>query len=148
MIDPTINYLALIVAALIPNVIGAIYYGPLFGNMWRGALGKTEEELAPSNPALVYGGALLLSFILAFILNFFLQMGHKNVSEAGELIVASNNTFGHGAFHGSMIALSIVMPVIVSLGLFHKTHWKVNLLNVLFWWLCIALMGGIIDVWP
>lgn len=147
MIDPTINYLAIIVAALIPNVIGALYYGPVFGNVWRGALGKTEEELTPSNPALVYGGAVVLSFILSFFLNFILQMGHKNVSEAGELIVDSHNTFGHGALHGSMIALTIVMPVTVLLGLFHKTPWKVNLLNVGFWWLCLAMMGGIIDVW-
>ena len=29
---PEINYLAIIVAAIVPNALGALYYGPLLGN--------------------------------------------------------------------------------------------------------------------
>jgi len=53
MVMPTINYLAIIVAGLIPSIVGAIYYGPLLGKVWRDSLGKTEEELQPSNPVMI-----------------------------------------------------------------------------------------------
>lgn len=143
----TTNVIAIIVAGLIPNALGALYYGPIAGSAWRKSLGKTAEELEPDNPALVYGGALVLGLIISFFLNFMLQVSHKDVNAAGELIVASHNTFGHGALHGGMLALTIVMPVIVSLGMFHKMNWRSNLINVIFWTLAMAIMGGILDVW-
>jgi len=46
-----------------------------------------------------------------------------------------------------MFAVAFAVPVIVSLGLFHKASAKTNLLNVAFWILCFAVMGGILDVW-
>lgn len=144
---PTINILAILVAGFIPNALGALYYGPIAGKAWRSSLGKTEKELEPNNPAITYGGAWVLGLILSFFLNFILQMGHKDVNEAGELIIASHNTFPHGALHGAMIGLTIVTPVIVSLGMFHKANWKTNLLNVIFWVTAMAIMGGILDVW-
>lgn len=147
MVMPNINIIAIIVAGLIPAIMGAIYYGPLFGNMWRNSLGKTEEELAPSNPALAYGGAILLAMVLSFFLNFTIGLIHKDVNDAGELFINSHFTFPHGAFHGLMIGLTIILPVIVSLGIFHKLSWKTNLLNAAFWVICAALMGGILDVW-
>ncbi len=144
---PTINYLAIIVAGLIPSVVGAIYYGPIFGNAWRSALGKTEEELTPNNMPLAYGGSMLLSIFLALNLNFVIGLVHKDINDAGELFINSNFSFGHGALHGSMLALGTIVPVVVSLGIFHKLGWKVNAMNAFFWIICFAIMGGILDVW-
>jgi len=147
MLIPEINILPIVVAALVPNIIGAIYYGPLFGKSWLGSLGMTTEDMKGRNEALIYGSALGLSLIISFFINWVLQMGHKNVSEAGELIFASHNTFPHGALHGTMLCMAFVMPVIVCLGLFQKSSAKNVLLNVGFWFICYALMGGILDVW-
>jgi len=147
MVMPTINYLAIIVAGLIPSIVGAIYYGPLFGNLWRSSLGKTEEELTPNNMPVAYGGAMLLSIFMASALNFTIGLVHKDVNEAGELIINSHFTFGHGALHGALIGFTMIMPIVVSLGIFHKLGWKANALNALFWIICLAIMGGILDVW-
>lgn len=147
MVMPEINYLAIIVAGLIPGIVGAVYYGPIFGNAWRTALGKTEEELTPNNMAVAYGGSMLLSIFLAYNLNFIIGLTHKDINAAGELFINSNFTFGHGALHGVLIALGTVVPVIVSLGIFHKLGWKPNVLNAVFWMICFAIMGGILDVW-
>lgn len=147
MVSPEINYLAIIVAGLIPSILGFIYYGPLFGKAWMASQGKTEAELTPSNPALAYGGSMLLSMLLSMALFFTIQLVHKDVNAAGELTIASHNTFGHGALHGGMIGLTIVVPIIVSLGIFHKFNWKTTLLNVGFWTSCLAIMGGILDAW-
>jgi len=147
MVMPTINYLAIILAGLIPSIIGAIYYGPLFGKSWRDSLGKSEEELTPSNPALAYGGSMLLSMLLAMSMNFTIGLVHKDVNESGELFINSHFTFGHGALHGGMIGLTVIMPIVVSLGIFHKLGWKTNLMNAVFWVICTAIMGGILDAW-
>lgn len=147
MVELNINYFAIIVAGLIPAILGAIYYGPLFGKAWRESIGKTEEELRPNNMAIAFGGSLLLAMLLSVSLNFVIQLVHKDVNEAGELFINTHATFGHGALHGALIGISFLVPVIVSLGIFHKFNWKTNLLNAIFWTLCLALMGGILDVW-
>lgn len=144
---PDVNLMAIAVAALVPNIVGALYYGPVFGSTWRAALGKTEAELKPTNEALVYGSAVLLSFLVAFFLNFMIGMSHREVGDAGQLIFSSPRTFGHGAFHGTAISLMLVAPIITCLGLFHRYKGKAILLNVVYWVICLAIMGGIVDMW-
>jgi hypothetical protein len=147
MITPEINIIAVLVAAIIPNALGALYYGFLFEKPWLKSFGMTAEDLKGRNEAVIYGLAFVMSFIVAFFLNFVIAMVHKDVNKAGDLIFASHNTFGHGFLHGSLLAFTLVAPVIVSLGLFHKNTGKNILLNVVFWIICFGLMGGILDVW-
>jgi hypothetical protein len=147
MVELSTNYLAIIVAGLIPAILGSIYYGPLFGKAWMASQGKTKEELKPNNPVLAYGGSIVLAMLLSMSLNYLIQLVHKDVNEAGELFVNTHSSFGHGALHGALIGLTILTPIIVSLGVFHKLNWKTNLFNVIFWTLCLAIMGGILDMW-
>jgi hypothetical protein len=37
-----INWLAVLVAAIATFVLGGLWYGPLFGRIWRAAEGQTE----------------------------------------------------------------------------------------------------------
>ena len=85
--------------------------------------------------------------IIAFFMKYNIEALHKDVNQSGELVFASFHTFGHGAFHGAMLAISMVAPVIILLGLFQKATGKNIILNVGYWILCFALMGGILDVW-
>jgi len=144
---PDINIIALIVAALIPNILGALYYGKIMNKQWLSSIGKTNEEMDHSNPAVVYGGALILSFIAAFFIKFIIESVHKDVNSSGDLIYATFGTFGHGALHGGFLCLGLVMPVVVSLGLFHKAKGSNIIINVLFWVICFSIMGGILDAW-
>jgi hypothetical protein len=59
-----INWLAVLVAAIVTFVLGGLWYGPLFGKVWRTAEGQAEPEPGHrKHPALVYG----LSFVLMLI---------------------------------------------------------------------------------
>ena len=145
---PEVNIIAIAVAALVPNVVGAIYYGPLLGSTWRTAIGKSEADLKPKSEALVYGGALLLSALVAFFLNFMIGMSHKDIGASGELVFVSPRTFGHGAFHGMAIGLMMISPIVACLGLFHGYKGKAIIINVVYWVICLAVMGGIVDMWP
>jgi len=74
-------------------------------------------------------------------------MTHQEVNDVGELIFGGSHTFGHGALHGAVTASFLVVPVLVSLSLFHKMSGKTIILNAVFWILCFAVMGGILDAW-
>lgn len=67
-----INWLSVIVATLSSFVVGGIWYGPVFGKAWMKAFNLSEEELGKRNMSMVFGLALLLSFIAAINLEMFI----------------------------------------------------------------------------
>ncbi len=143
-----IKFLPIIVAALIPTIMGFIYYNPaVMGKAWMNSMGKTEKEL---QEGFNFPVVMLISLVLAFFLSFFLdttiELSHKTV-ENGELIFGSTHTFGHGAFHGIFIALMTGIPVLVTNGMFERKSAKNLLINTLYWVVTISLMCGLLDAW-
>lgn len=145
----SLNFLPIIVAALIPTVVGFLYYNPkTMGTAWMNSLGMTEEDLQKDfNMAMVTIVGLVLSFILAFGLNAIVELTHKEVSDAGELIYASHHTFGHGALHGVFLGIMFAVPVLVTNGLYERKTWKNLLINCGYWIITMALMSGLMDAW-
>ena len=140
------NFLAVIIAALIPMIVGFIYYHPkVFGKAWMNSLGITEADLKVGNMALIYGICLVMSFLLSMYL-----LG--NVDGPGqEGQNREYDTFNHGAFHGMILTIFLVMPVMVTNGLFERKSFKNLGINLLYWLITISLMGGVIDAlnhWP
>src|SRR5690349_15035367 len=65
-----VNFLVTALAALVPIIIGSIWYNPkVFGKAWIKATGLTEEELRKANMVKVFGLTLLFSFMLAMVMN-------------------------------------------------------------------------------
>ena len=67
-----INWLSVIVATFSSFIVGGIWYGPVFGKAWMKAFNLSEDELAKRNMPMVFGLALLLSFIAAINLEMFI----------------------------------------------------------------------------
>ena len=65
-----INWLAVVVAAVVTFVLGGVWYGPLFGGVWRTAEGQAEPQPGQKHPAVVYG----LSFALMLVAAAFLAI--------------------------------------------------------------------------
>ena len=64
-----VNWLAVLVAGVVPMIVGALWYGPLFGKRWMALMEKTREEIEEGfNPLKTYGVSFLLSLVTAFIL--------------------------------------------------------------------------------
>ena len=64
-----INWLAVLVAAVVTFVLGGLWYGPLFGKVWRVAEGQTEPQPDhQKHPAFVYSLAFVLTLIAAAVL--------------------------------------------------------------------------------
>ena len=64
----SVNWLAVIVGTVVSMILGALWYGPLFGNMWLRLIGRKAEELE-ANP-LDY----LKTAVAAFVAMLFLNM--------------------------------------------------------------------------
>ncbi|HMC02165.1 MAG TPA: DUF1761 domain-containing protein [Flavobacteriaceae bacterium] len=138
-----INWLSLIIAALTPAIVGMIYYHPkLFGNVWMKSIGLSEEDCKKQNKAVMFTVSLIMSFILSFaLLNF-----NNSLGQEGEF-----DTFGHGAFHGLVVSIFIIMPVLVTSSMYELKNFKNIAINLVYWIITLALMGGIVDVmnhWP
>ena len=162
------NMLIVALAALVPLVIGFLYYNPkVFGNAWMKAAGVSQEQIEKGNKAVIFGSALVLSFLLSFFL--FMLVVHQTdyyslfASDPGFMEEGSdvmNNiaafmetygdrfrTFKHGALHGSMVGVFIGLPILVTNGLFEAKSWKYGLINSFYWIITLGIMGGILCQW-
>ena len=64
---PAVSLLATLVATTAGFVLGAVWYGPLFGKRWMAAVGLTHEDIRRNtNPARTYGTTFLLGFIASY----------------------------------------------------------------------------------
>lgn len=157
-----LNFLAILVAAIVPLVLGFIWYGPmLFQNAWMRESGMTEEKMKNSNMAVIFLVSLLLSVLLAFFTQFLVihQVGAMGMvggdpTDALPSYQAfmddygnSYRTFKHGALHGAMAGIFFVLPVMATNGLFERKSWKLTFINVGYWTLCLTIMGAIVCGW-
>lgn len=133
-----INWLSMALATITPMFIGFLYYHKaVFGKAWMDSIGMTDEKAKEANMAVIFGVSIVLSFLLSFVL---LNFSNDGVNQEGEF-----DTFQHGAWHGAFIAIIIVTPVMIINGLFEQKSWKNMLINVFYWIITLALMGGILD---
>ena len=63
------NFYMYFVAALIPLILGFIYYNPkVLGTAWMKACGLTEEDLKGGNMAMIFILSYVFAVMLAFVL--------------------------------------------------------------------------------
>lgn len=154
------NFLAILVAALVPMVLGFLWYGPvLFQNAWMKESGMTEEKMKSGNMAVIFGVSFLMAIVIAFFTNFLVihETGVFGMTEGqmeGETVKAfmaewagRYRSFGHGALHGGMAGVMFVLPIIAIIGLFERKSWKLIFINAGYWIVVLAIMGSIISGW-
>ena len=70
----TPNLLAVLLGGVAAMVIGALYYGPLFGKAWMRLMNTTEEEIqATMNPLKTYGLTFIAFLVVAYVLGHIVQ---------------------------------------------------------------------------
>ena len=63
-----VNWLAVLVATLIPMAVGFLWYGPLFGKQWLKLMEKTEDEVKENfSPFKAYGMSTIMAFFMSFV---------------------------------------------------------------------------------
>lgn len=132
-----LNWLSLIIATLTPMIIGFVYYHKaVFGKAWMSSIGMTEEKAASGNMGKIMGISLVMSFLIAF----FLLQWNNGPGQEGTF-----DSFGHGAAHGAILSIFVVIPVFITNGLFEQKSWSNMLINAGYWLITLVIMGGLVD---
>lgn len=130
----TLNWLAIIVAALANFLVGGLWYSPLlFGKLWMKENNFTEDELRKGNMPKIFGLTFLFSFIMAFNLAMFLNDG--------------NTTVSWGAIAGFLAGFGWVAMSIFVIGQFERKSTKYMLIHAGYVTISFVLMGFILGVW-
>ena len=105
-----VNLLAVLVAGIVPMIIGALWYGPLFGKRWLELMETTEEEIQEGfNPLKTYGVSFLLALVTAFILaQLFAGMG--GAADVLSIAGKSGNALA-GVYLALLALIAFILPV-------------------------------------
>lgn len=162
------NIPVLLGTALIPLVVGAIWYNPkVFGTAWMNAIGKTEEDLAGANMVLIFGLTFVFSIFLALGLsgvaihqNGILQLFatdpsftvkgsdiNKLYNDIMNEYGARHRTFGHGVVHGAIATVILALPFIGINALFERRGAKYIFIHLGYWLITLVAMCGVISQW-
>ena len=64
-----VNLLAVLVAGIVPMIVGFLWYGPLFGKRWLELMETTAEEIQKNfNPWKTHVASFVLALVTAYIL--------------------------------------------------------------------------------
>lgn len=131
---PQINYFAVAAAAVAAFVLGGLWYSPvLFGKAWQREVGLSDDALKQGNMARIFGLALVLSLVTAFV--FALFLGPRPPMALG---------LGAGFAAGlCWVASSFGMNY-----LFARRSFKLFLIDGGYHTLQFTLIGAIIAMWP
>lgn len=157
------NYAILFGAALVPLIVGSIWYNPkVFGNAWMQANGFTEESIQ-NNPRPMWQVFLFTYIFSLLATGIYWQLcvhqmgalgmigGPDQISNALPSYQAFMNdygtafrSFGHGALHGGMAAFIMGLFMVGVGAMFEMRSWKYIFIHVGYLTVCGILMGGLI----
>ena len=130
----TINYLAVLVAALSTFILGGLWYSPmLFGKAWMRVNNFTDADLQTFSKARMFGWSFIFSLVMAANLAMFL---------AGP---ATNTVWGMTA--GALAGLGWVAMASAIVGVFENKSWPYILINGGYMTVAFVVMGAIIGAW-
>lgn len=127
-----INWFAVIAATLCAFVLGALWYGPLFGKPWMAAVGLTPDDAQKVNMGFLLGFTFAFEFIMAFTLAMFFGNGMDALS---------------GTFYGFLTGFAWVALALAINAMYEQKSLVYILINGGYWVAVFTLMGLIIGAW-
>ncbi len=131
-----VNYLAVLVCAVISMIIGSVWYSPmLLGRTWMEEIDKSEEDLKKEfNPLKTYGLTFLCNLFIAFSLAQL--MAHSNATT-----VAAGIRLAFLCWFGFIVA-----PMVIN-SLFEGKSIKLLLVDSGHHLIVILVFGIILGAW-
>ena len=156
------NPIAILVAALATLLVGFVWYNPkVFGTIWMKETGMTDEKAKQGNMLKIFGFTILFSLMLSLMIPALVihQMGAlgmiggevENALPSYTAFLADYGdafrTYEHGALHGFMSGIFLVLPVIGINSMFDQKSWKYIFVTTGYWVVTLTIMGAIICGW-
>ena len=127
-----INWLAVIVGVVVSNVLGFLWYGPLFGQTWAKALGKKMEDLQGSPT--MYVVTIVASFLTMVVL-------------AAAVAAFGSASLIEGAVVGAVLWFGIGATSAYVSTTFEGKNPRVFTLNALYNLAVFVVMGAVFAAW-
>ena|SRR3989344_3353365 len=136
-----INYLAVLAAGIAAMILGALWYGPLFGKQWIAWSGMNQGgvDAAKQNGMTK---AYVINFIAALVTAYVLS--HLIVFSSSYMDVEGVSA---GLSTGFWIWLGFLAPVTLGSVLWDGKPWKLWFLNNGYNLLNVLIMGAILAAW-
>ena len=129
-----INPAAVVIAAIVPMVLGFLWYGPLFGNLWMTTRGVTREQMTGVSAGQAYGLTTVLALVTALAM-------------AMVLSAASTQDLVTGVTLGAIIGIGFVATSLATNGIFEERPSTLVLLNAAYQVVSLIVMGAVIGLW-
>jgi hypothetical protein len=135
-----INYIAVVIASVLAMVVGAIWYGPLFGNKWMEVIGATDLDKQKREE--MQKGATKLYFV-QFLLTLFqvLVLAH---------LINDTNTVG-GLQRALWIWAAFIVPTLAGVAMWNndsaKIAWSRFLIQGSYQLVIFVIFGLILQYW-
>ncbi|MGK0439572.1 MAG: hypothetical protein ACJATK_002532 [Paracoccaceae bacterium] len=126
-----LSWLAIIAASICGFVVGGIWYGPIMGKKWMGAVGLTEEQIQGGNMAAIYGGAFAFSLLASWTL------AHTFASYGADFSIQAKIMTAFG------IAIGFIIPAIGTNYLFSQKSKTLFFIDATYWLLFYIAMGAV-----
>ena len=134
MQEVDLNWIAIVLAALVPMVLGMAWYSPLlFARPWMAAVGKARDDLRGPNAgyyALAAVAALVMAYGLARIVEW---------AEADDLV--------SGALVGSLAWIGFVATTSAVNSVFAGRPWNLWAIDGGYYLVSLLVMGAILGAW-
>ncbi len=130
----SINYLAVIVAALSSFMVGWIWYGPLFGKTWMRLHGFSKDDLTEGT----------LSMPVIMVVNY---IATALAALAIAMFIGPEADAGFGIFAGLMIAVFWIGTSRLNDVLYERKPWGLFFINVGYAVVIYVIMGAILGAW-
>ena len=134
----SVNYLAVLAAAIAAMALGFLWYGPLFGKMWMKLMNIDKKKIDEAkkkgmamNYAIMIISTLVMSYTLAHLVKFL---------EVTNILDALRVAF--------WMWLGFIATVMIGIVLWEGKSWKLYCLNVTYWLVNLALMSAILTLMP
>lgn len=137
----SVNYLAILAAAIFSMVIGSAWYGPIFGKPWMKLMGWKKENMKGMKQMemmKLYGVQFVGSLLMAFVLAHALVFAASYLGEKG--ILAGLQT-------GFWNWIGFIAPVTLGSVLWEGKSWKLWVLNNAYYLVVLCSMGVILALW-
>lgn len=157
------NFWMFFITALIPLFVGAIWYSPkVMGTSWMRVNGFKEEDLEGANMAVIFG--------LCYVFGIFISLGLSGIvihqpsvfqvmmpdvmvegsaaqQQFNDFMATYGNNFRdwkHGAIHGIILSILLVLPLLAINALFERRGWKYIMIHFAYWLITLTLIGAVL----
>lgn len=131
-----VNFLAVLVSAILSMVIGSIWYGPLFGKRWMKLIKMSKEDMEkgkanmPKTYTMMFIGSLVTSYVLSVTIS-----------------LAPMRSVMTGMTAAFWLWLGFIVAVKLSEVLFENKAWELFYIECGYYFIFLGVAGAIFGAW-